>query len=257
MSLVHFITPLAAKDSVKSWPLTCELLRQTLASLENQSVGNFTSTICCHDIPEFANDLDSRFRFVPCPTPPPQSAQTITGANSGVADMMAKRDAALFYIQPKFDEFVAVLDADDLFSRHLVRHLEESSEADGVTFNVGYEFCEMSKRLLLRRDMVGRTSSSFALRGRLLSAPASLDRADMSKTLFHTVWHSNVEEFLQAQGLRHRRLADPIVVYRTNTGLNMSDYYRVNLLRRVRHNLKFLLGRKVAPADWENFRLEK
>lgn len=256
MPKVHFVTPLAAKSSVKDWQLTCHLLRQTLASLENQTIGNFTSTVCCHDVPEFARDLDARFRFVECPTSPPPDAQSISGTNSGVADMMAKRDTALFYARPAKEDFVVVLDADDLFSKDLVGILETTQDADGVTFDVGYEFCHMSKRLFLRRDMVGRTSSSFALSGWVISAPKSLSKEDREQSLFHTVWHSNVAAYLKNRQLKHIKLSEPTVVYRTNTGLNMSDFYRANLFRAMRHRIKFLIGRKITAEDWNVFRLQ-
>ncbi|MEM6910432.1 MAG: glycosyltransferase family A protein [Verrucomicrobiota bacterium] len=255
--MIHFITPLAAKSAVRDWSLTCTLLRQTLASLENQESPDFRITVACHDKPDFASGLDDRFQFVEAPFDPPHDAKTIRGENSGLRDADLKRDVALYHSGANGEDFVMPLDADDLLHVRVVAELADlASEVDGALLNQGYEFCYISKRLVYRRNMVDRTSSSFALRGRLLSIPKSLDIADLQKTLWHTVYHSKVIAWLEASGLRNESLEGPRVIYSTNTSTNLSDFYRHSIRRRLSHRAKFyIIGRGVQHRDKVDFAL--
>ena len=241
--MIHFITPFVAKDSIDNWDLAALLLRQTLDSPANQSDPEFNSVICCHDIPDFAKDYDERFKFVEHPSPP-QSAKTVTGEFSGICDADWKRDVSLFHCDPEDQDFVMPIDADDLIHRDVVSELKNADGFEAVFINNGYEFCFKSRRLLERNNMVKRTSTSFALRAHLLNKPSSLDKSSLSKTLYHTVYHSNVIEFIEENSLPHKYLTTPSSVYRTNTSTNISDFFRRgHLLRSTRHRLKFLLGK--------------
>jgi hypothetical protein len=255
MSLVHFITPLAAKDSVKNWRLTCELLRQSLGSLENQTSAAFKATVCCHDLPEFARELDSRFNFVTSPYPPPSDAQTLRGGNSGLRDQTLKRDIALLHSGAEPDDLVMLLDADDLYHKSLVGVLENISvDVKGVVIPEGFEFCYQSKRMVKRKDINHRTASSFGLRAKLLNIPISHSETELSKSLYREVWHSNVEAFLQTNHLKHVYLRGPKTVYVTNTSLNFSDFYRTTMVRKLKHWGKFyLIGRRLTQLDRTEF----
>ena len=253
----YYLTALAAKDSVRDWDLTCLLLQETLFSLEQQSSPNFRSIVCCHDIPAFASKLDSRFTFLTHPYAPPSNAYANTGQNNGIRDMMLKRDVALHAASPAASDWVVLLDADDLFHRNLTSELEQQTAAQGALLEHGYELCQKSRKLLPRRDMVGRTTSSFALRGGFVRTPQSADECDLKKSIYHEVWHSNVRQYLQANLLAVWEPQAPRVIYRVNTTLNRSDWYRVSKMRRWRHHLKFLLGRKVSDADRSDFAVDK
>lgn len=252
--MIFFLTPIPARASVIDWPLTCSLLRQTLHSLENQSSGEFRSIVCCHDIPPFASQLDERFRFVEHPFPAPSQASSLTGENNGVRDMMLKRDVALYYAQPSESDFVMLLDADDLLHRSVVDEVNGLADTRGVLLEHGYEFCCITRRLLKRDNMVGRSGSSFLLRGDLVRPPASLAVEELEKTIYHTVWHSNVEKHLLDHKLSYQTLSECRTIYRTNTRLNHSDWYRRGrLIRTLRHRVKFLLGRKVSAEDLRDY----
>lgn len=251
-----FITALAARDSVRDWDSTCLFLRETLFSLEQQSSPNFRSIICCHQVPDFAAQLDERFLFVRHPFPPPDSAYANTGKNSGLRDLMLKRDVALYTAQPEKDDLVAILDADDLYHRDLVSDFESCGSADAFLMERGYEFCQKTHRLLERSDMVSRTSSSFAMRAQHLRIPSSLDEQNLVGSLYHEVWHSNLPNFLKLNSLSVIAAKEPRVVYRVNTSLNRSDAFRKQLLERIRQRLKFFLGRRVSDRDRYNFGLE-
>ena len=253
--MIHFLTPLAAKKSVVNWELTCDLLHRTIQSLQNQTCSEFRSIICCHDIPQFAEGLDERFQFVEHPFNPPEDARTISGENNGVRDMMLKRDVALYFADPDPGDFLFLLDADDLLHTDVVREIVALPETNGVLLNSGYEFCQRSKRLLQRSNMVSRSGTSFALSGRLVVPPSSLDEEDLKKTLYHSVWHSNVIEYLEEGSHPHTYLEGERVIYRTNTSLNHSDWFRRGkLIRTAKHRLKYMLGRRVTPEDKKNFR---
>tara|TARA_B100000927_G_scaffold291119_1_gene292015 strand:- start:15574 stop:16341 length:768 start_codon:yes stop_codon:yes gene_type:complete len=252
--MIFFLTPLVAERSVSNWELTCELLKRTLGSLENQSAPDFQSIVCCHDIPDFAANLDERFQFIEHPFAPPEDARTISTKNSGLWDMMLKRDVALYRANPDPDDFVILLDADDLVHRSVVAEIAPLIEFDGVLMNNGYELCHKWRRLLRRNNMVGRSGTSFALSGRIIRPPISLEEPDLTNTLYHSVWHSNVIEYLEDGSHAHKYLDGERVIYRTNTTLNHSDCYRSGaLIRSAKHRLKFLLGRPVSKRDLANF----
>jgi hypothetical protein len=253
--MIHFITPLAAKQSVKDWELTCWLLRQTLGSLENQIDPGFTATICCHDIPSFAAGLDDRFRFIVSPFSPPTSTITSSGQNNGLRDMYLKRDMALYHSGAKPNEFVVLLDGDDLYHKNVVRELTEISPlVKGVVMKEGYELCHRSKRLFHRTDINHRTASSFGLRAELLRLPTSLNEEDLEKTLLHEVYHGNVVEFLETNQYPHAFLDGPRTIYVKNTNLNRSDRLRTSLLQKLKHGLGFYLaGRRVRKQDCADF----
>lgn len=253
--MIHFITPLAAKCSVKDWDLTCWLLRQTLGSLENQDATEFKATICCHDIPEFARNLDGRFNFVISPYEPPSDAQTLKGENSGLRDQTLKRDIALLHSGASGDDLVMLLDADDLYHRSLVGVLEQVNvDVQGVIIKEGYEFCHRSKRMVRRRDINHRTASSFGLRAKLLNIPTSHKEEELSKSLYREVWHNILEPYLQKMHLKHVYLQGPQTVYVTNTSLNFSDFYRTTVVRKLKHWSKFyLIGRPLRREDRVEF----
>ncbi len=207
-------------------------------------------------MPDFAAKLDERFVFVPHPFPPPVSAYANTGTNSGLRDLMLKRDVALYMAQPEDEDFVAILDADDLYHRDLVSDLESCGSADVFLMEQGYEFCQKTHRLLERSDMVSRTSSSFAMRAQHLRIPTSLDEKNLVGSLYHEVWHSNLPHYLKENSLSVVAAKAPRVVYRVNTSLNRSDAFRKESLKRVRQRLKFFVGRKVSERDRYNFGLE-
>ena len=251
--MIYFLTPLSAQSSVSDWRLVCELLRETLRSLENQVSEKFQSYICCHDIPDFAKELDERFHFILHPFVAPVSALSVEGVNNGVRDGMLKRDVALFHSDPNPDDFVVLLDADDLYHRELVKDLESLHAFDCVLFENGYEFCHKSRRLLGRRDMVSRTCSSFALKAKFLRLPNSLSEDDLRTTLYHDVWHSNVREYLVREDISFHVIESPRVIYKTNTSLNHSDYFRKGIVAQLKQRLKFFFGRKLTSSDREKF----
>lgn len=253
--MIHFITPLAAKKSVKNWPLTCQLLQQTLGSLENQDFPSFQATICCHDIPDFATTLDSRFKFVVSPYPPPSDARTLTGENSGLHDQTLKRDIALMNCGAQSDDLVMLLDADDLYHRCLVGELNQTAaDVQAVIISKGYELCYRSKRMVKRSDINHRTASSFGLRAHLLNIPISHDEKDLSASLYRKVWHSNLEVYLKENSLKCIYMPEPRTVYVTNTTLNFSDFYRTTLIRRIKHWSKFyLIGHPITKIQLDEF----
>ena len=110
--------------------------------------------------------------------------------------------------------------------------------------------------LLLRKYMIGRTSSSLALRGRMAPRSASLELNDLQKNIFHTVWHSDVQDLLTTQNVTHHRLGESSVIYRSNPGLKMSDFYQTKVWRMLRHHIKFLFRRKLTAEDWNVIRLQ-
>jgi hypothetical protein len=242
--MIYFLTPLAAKKSVSDWDLTCELLKQTLGSLQNQTDGEFRSIVCCHNVPDFAKELDNRFLFVNHPFPAPDKALSISGTNCGARDMVLKRDVALYYAQPGPDDFVMLLDADDLLHCKLTQEIKALSKSiEAVTIDHGYEMCYYSKRLLRRTNMVDKSTSTWCLKGRYMKTPKLLLENELNSSIYHTVWHSNFYQFLADKKIPYQKLQEPRMIYLVNTSLNISDTFRKSVLMKCKQKMKFSIGR--------------
>lgn len=249
--MIHVLTPFVAKVSSRDWNLASRLLQETLMSLEYQTYRDFRVVVCGHDQPEDFDDFDERFRFVPHVFPAPvRPKDGRVPRGPALRDMGLKRDVALHYAEPRPDDFVFLLDADDLLHRETFQEVAQRQALDAVLLDRGYEFCHQSRRAHRRDDMLSRCSSTYFFKAHLLNVPESLDEADLGGTLYHDVWHGKVHEYLRSAQKRYEALPNPRVLYRVNTSVNNSDTLRTSLFQRLRQRLKFLFAQRLDLSEW-------
>src|SRR5688572_2871997 len=126
-----FSIPLAPKRDERSWRRISSLLADTLASLQQQTDGDWQAVIAGNEKPDIAEFDDPRVMFISVETRMP-------GAYSEkIADQNTKRAAAFEHIRRAGGGYVMMLDADDLVHRELVAFVRKDGNPFGYVFDQG------------------------------------------------------------------------------------------------------------------------
>jgi hypothetical protein len=145
---VIFGIPLKAKANSVNWLRVQDNLRKTLASIAAQTSGRHHTFVCGHDKPEEVvfNELVS---WIAVDWPPPDQPSAFSN------DKSRKRRWILKTIRPHVGTgiYYFTLDADDLISRRLVRHIVDTDNRSGYLIDKGYIYD-------VENDVLGRLSSS-------------------------------------------------------------------------------------------------
>jgi hypothetical protein len=128
----YFSIPFAPKTNDRSWRRASRLLADTIASLQQQSDGDWQAIVAGHDRPDVAELSDPRVTFITVDTPKPE------GHTARVADAGNKREATLQRIRGAGGGYVMMLDADDLVHRELVAFVRQDQHPHGYIIDKGY-----------------------------------------------------------------------------------------------------------------------
>jgi len=127
--LIGVVIPLISKERADDWGVIVTNLRRTIRSLEAQTYSNFVVVICGQDAPDELLD-GARVTFLEATKQP----------SASVSDKKTKLSKAFRHLGKSYPSmnYVAVLDADDLFHPRLFEHVAQDNNASGYLMDLGY-----------------------------------------------------------------------------------------------------------------------
>jgi len=129
---VFFSIPLAAKRDEAGWEIACRLLSHTLGSILGQTDPEFEVVIMGHEQPSIAELDDPRVTFLRAPFASPRDPSEY------MRDKARKKRHNARHIRARGGGYILFMDADDLVSRHLVKHISATGHPHGYIFKRGY-----------------------------------------------------------------------------------------------------------------------
>ncbi len=124
--ILYFGIPLISRQAARNWDVITRLFNNTLASIFNQSNGNFKVLVACHDIPTIDPSYKSKTEFLPVDAPIP-----VTNAER-MSDKGKKKQALAKRLHELGGGYLMFLDADDLVHRELVSYVLSQQHPHGL-----------------------------------------------------------------------------------------------------------------------------
>lgn len=131
--MLAFVTSLRARALAQDWDHIVWLLNRCLESMLNQTCAEWQAYVVCHDVPEIAQNCDSRIKWLVADIPLPVR----TNADM-VTDKVIKTSIAVEAAIEAGATHVMPVDADDLVSRRLAGHVMNHTEGPGWLVENGY-----------------------------------------------------------------------------------------------------------------------
>ncbi|WP_054310537.1 hypothetical protein [Mesorhizobium sp. 1M-11] len=181
MSLVTFIIPVRHQDNARDWGLLKANLTQTVASISNQTNGDWQGIIVANEGADLP-DLPAGFSVVRV-TFPPNVLHEIDKANvEDVYDAFRAdkgRRVLMGMLAARDSGFFMIVDDDDFVSARIVEHVAENRGANGWTIDKGYIWDDGGKILLGYDDFSHLCGTSLIIRAALYSLPERFEDASL------------------------------------------------------------------------------
>ncbi len=217
---IDFVIPFRARTTTTNWRRACQLLTDTLRSVENSSDARWRAIVVCHDepigIPSDRQVLVVRAPFEP-PGPDSQNLATKRRLFVWETDKGRKQLAGVDLVRRSGSKYFMLLDADDLISSRLVEWCLARDHPAGYFIDEGYRLDDTNRdRLYFRRRFFQECGSSSILRTTVAPFPAKLDYTlDLNdKFTRRYVVHAYIPEAMAALGQPMERVPFPAAVYR-------------------------------------------
>jgi len=154
---IYFCMPLIGRSAAKDWQKVCRLLDQTLHSILSQP-GDVRVFIACNEVPETSFGDDKRVRFLVMESPPPANITEMR------RDTRSKRARVIDEVVASGGGYVVRVDADDLISNRLTRHIVADDNRVGYLFKRGYTYNVATKEFRLSRsfDRLAAPAASYS-----------------------------------------------------------------------------------------------
>ena len=172
--MLAFVIPVKHPKRSASYERVCELLRQTLHSVEAQTDPHFATVIVCNQKPAWAEDTANR-RFVEVdfpPAEPPASAKD--WVNWLYLDKGCKIAVALQHAKQFRPTHVMPVDADDFISNRLAGFVRQHPDAPGWYMPDGLTYSGLFRIAQPRDRFWSYCGTSHVIRQDLLPVPDSL-----------------------------------------------------------------------------------
>ncbi|PLP56071.1 galactosyl transferase [Mesorhizobium loti] len=202
MSLVTFIIPVRHQDNARDWALLKANLTQTVASISNQTSGDWQGIIVANegaDLPE----LPQGFSVVRV-TFPPNVLHEIDKANvEDVYDAFRAdkgRRVLMGMLAARDSDFFMIVDDDDFVSARIVEHVAENQGANGWTIDKGYIWDDGGKILLGYDDFSHLCGTSLIIRTALYDLPERFEDASLDWIKSMLGSHVRIADILARNG---------------------------------------------------------
>jgi glycosyltransferase involved in cell wall biosynthesis len=166
--MLYFVVPLKSGNVSDDFTKVCSLLKRTLASICNQTCGEFRVLIVCHDQPDgIAEHPKVEYVTVPFAPPPPSVKELPSKERLSVlhADKGRKLIRGLEVARNEGSDYVMFVDADDLVSRRIAELCACVGHENGWFIDKGYRMDETSPWIVYRRSRFNlECGSSYILR---------------------------------------------------------------------------------------------
>lgn len=224
MPRVYFCIPLRSKKSSKDWDKVCRLLQTTIKSIARQSGGSFEAIVACHDLPHLGEASSVPVSVIRTDREEP------TDRMEQLFDKRHKKMMLAEEVYKRGGGYMVMLDADDLVSNKLVRHICENHNERGFLINTGYA-CDVKKRKIERVEKFSELCGSCAV--------FYLDATDSDKARERWVYqigdamHRDFAKMSDLLGRRLEPIGFPAAMYMRNHGENHSSLGKKKKLASV------------------------
>ncbi len=211
--MLYFITPLRAKAASKNWEVEMECFERMYNSVLGQTCDDYHFVLVCHDVPECINPASSKVSIIQL------EGELPTTKREQSKDKTRKTDTGFDFVTTQSsgkDNFVMLLDADDLLNKHLVEYVSKHAQENGWYIGDGYEYSYSTGKIIPLQKIFGRLrfdavcGSSFIVKLNEKTAKAILSG------------HDFVAQNCAKAGFPLQKLPFRGAVYVINTGNNHS-----------------------------------
>ncbi|CAM5338279.1 hypothetical protein MAUB1S_05862 [Mycolicibacterium aubagnense] len=216
MSLVTFIIPVRHQDNARDWELLKANLTQTVASISNQTNGDWQGIIVANEGADLPG-LPAGFSVVRV-TFPPNVLHEIDKANiEDVYDAFRAdkgRRVLMGMLAARDSGFFMIVDDDDFVSARIVEHVAENQSANGWTIDKGYIWDDGGKILLGYDDFSHLCGTSLIIRAALYGLPERFEDASLDWIKSMLGSHVRIADILAKNGTSLAPLPFRGAVYR-------------------------------------------
>jgi hypothetical protein len=216
MSLVTFIIPVRHQDNARDWAGLKAKLTQTVASIANQTNGDWRGIIVANEGADLP-DLPERFSAVRVTFPANDmhelgkagmdafyEAFRLDKGRRVLSGMLAARDS----------QFFMIVDDDDFVSARIVQHVAEHRDANGWTIDRGYVWDDGGKLLLKNDNFNHLCGTSLIVRADRYRLPESFSDASAEWIKSMLGSHRQISALLAEEGAALTTLPFRGAVYR-------------------------------------------
>ena len=230
---IYFCIPLIGRLAAKNWDHVGELFDQTLQSVLTQE-GNLRVLVAGNDIPVSRFIHDPRLEFLQVQGDVPQTWR------ERIQDKAIKLRRLVEEVCDRDGGYVVTMDADDLVSNLLTRHVARTDNKIGYIFQSGYLFNVAGKRFDLVNDFPNHcgTCAVFYLGENDLTPGAGVC------AILEKGKHTEYAKHAESLGRKLERIPFPAAIYLRHHGDNVS-LERISALRfrKTRNLLRRLVSR--------------
>jgi hypothetical protein len=216
MTLLTFIIPVRHQDNAKDWPLLKSNLRQTMASIANQTHADWRGIVVANegaDLPE----MPEGFSALRVDFPPNNMHELQKGPLEDVLDAFRfdkGRRVLSGMLSAPDARFFMIVDDDDFVSCDIAGHVAAHPEANGWFVDQGFLWGDGGDWVFATDDFHLMCGTSLIIRADLYGLPASLEAADVDWMKDMLGSHQRIKPALAERGTPLAPLPFAGAVYR-------------------------------------------
>lgn len=202
MSLVTFIIPVRHQDNARDWGLLKANLVQTIASISNQTNGDWRGIIVANEGADLP-DLPERFGVVRVAFPPNGMHELGTASLDEIYDAFRAdkgRRVLMGMLSARDSRFFMIVDDDDFVSARIVQHVAENTDANGWTIDRGYIWDDGGRLLLGYDEFNHLCGTSLIVRSDLYGMPEQFEDASLDWIKSMLGSHVRIADILARRG---------------------------------------------------------
>ena len=217
MSLVTFIIPVRHQDNARDWGLLKANLVQTIASISNQTNGDWRGIIVANEGADLPG-LPERFGVVRVDFPPNDMHELGTASldedlrRVPLGQGAPRADGHAQYARDS--RFFMIVDDDDFVSARIVEHVAENPDANGWTIDRGYIWDDGGRLLLGYDEFNHLCGTSLIIRSDLYGMPEQFENASLDWIKSMLGSHVRIADILAGRGTPLASLPFRGAVYR-------------------------------------------
>nr|AAB95423.1 ORF8 [Rhizobium leguminosarum bv. trifolii] len=184
MTLVTFIIPVRHQDNARDWSRLKANLTQTVASISNQTNGDWRGIIVANEGADLP-DLPEKFSAVRVTFPPNDLHELGKGSKEDFLDAFradkGRRVLSVLsgMLTARDSRFFMIVDDDDFVSSRIVQHAAENRDANGWTIDHGYIWDDGGNFLFGHDDFSHLCGTSLIIRADLYELPQRFEDASL------------------------------------------------------------------------------
>lgn len=214
-----FIIPLKARKWADDWDFTCELLDNTLSSINGQSSNSFHTFVICNDAPR----LQKKCRNLELI----KTSISVDGEMTLKKGCLDKQRKALFGLHQSKTlnpDCAMIVDADDLIHKDLVAFTENYQDTRAFIVNKGYRHDHGKPFMRKSRNFHNMSASSIIFPYNVEDFKARFEDQDVST---HYMTRSNhpkpIERLFKENGIRYKYVPFYAGIYKRGYGDSLRD----------------------------------